>query len=260
MKSIVGLLEYTVTGAFVWIIFIIFLAMVGVDAGPEVKKLIDKHFAAVSALPHLQGQPSQIVKEVIQIAIGGFLFVAIFLTGLVLDMLAPLIFAPLEIYWARKMLFVKPRSWFRELMDAHDDLVGDAYTLLSRPADTKDKGKLKRPVVWEIAKYRRLTAFLFSYVLATGKAPQLDEFQERLKVWRVTQALALAFLLLWIAVIAWSQLTWTGREPLQSWILGIFIPTLLAFFSYFAMQITFFRLAISLEASTFLGWKAAAQA
>jgi hypothetical protein len=247
VKSIVGLLEYTVTGAFVWILFLVFLTMVAADTMPNhtVSEVWASWMRDFPSLPADTFQSREILKDVLSLTVGGAVLVAVFSTGYALDLLAPVAFSVIEIRWARKWLLSESRPWLDALIAARGGIVSAAYSEL-----TPAKRGFNRPVEWKVAKYRRVAMFLNSYVLATAKGGQLGDLLDRLKVWRVSQSISLSMVLLVLAMAIWIGVT--GNQT--AWLVGFVVPVILAGLSYLSMEMTFFRLVIALESAAYIAW------
>lgn len=259
MKGIVGLLEYTVTGALFWALGLFGIALLVLSAGPEVPA---KLLGLLPQLPDLKLRYPDAAKDAVSIVLVGLLFVVVFYTGFFLDLVGPFVFAAIEVDWARRMLLRHNAGWFADLIHAHGEQVAEDYkALVAQPAPkppalfgwARYRG---RPAIWQVSRYRRLSMFLISYVLGTAKGGQLEEFADRLKVWRVSQAIALSFLLLWLILAVGTQLTWFASTTYITVFIGTSIPTLLLVASYYGMRIAFYRFATCLESSAYLGWKA----
>ena len=241
MKSVVGLLEYTVTGAFVWVLVAAFATVVG----------LDMHLGAAVAA-RLQELPKglDVAKDLISLAVGGAFLVGVFATGALLDLVAPVVFIALEIGWAQKWMFQRGHRWMDRLVQQEGAIVASDYEMLVR------NGGRKKPAIWVPLRYRRVTAFLFSYVLAGAKSPQVEDLLDRLKLWRVNQAIGLSLLLLTLALSAWAfistylvpQAALSAKELLM----GVLLPAGLCVLSYVSMRLSFFRLVIALEAALYL--------
>ncbi len=254
MKSIVGLLEYTVTGAFVWLVFLLFVTMVAMGGGWNAALATQAWQSWLENLPSVPPamlQASGIGREMLSLALGGALLIAVFSTGLLLDLLAPMVFVTLEIQWARKWMLREARPWMERLIREHGELVSSDYQAL-----VEGTGNLWRPVPWRVEKYRRLCIFLISYVLAASKSGLQEDFLDRLKVWRVTQAISLSLIVLWGLLAAWTYMTWDKRPHLESVMVGVVAPLVLGAAAYLIMRVTFFRLTIALHAAAYLAWRA----
>ena len=264
MKSIVGLLEYTVTGAIFWILFFVFMTMAGMGADPNRGGMSATEVWASWAgmMPSLQvqvpdsGALKETVKETASLAVSGVLFIAIFSTGLLLDLLAPQIFSVIEIGWARKWLLREKRPWLDDLTRENGELIASDY-------EAQKAGSRWRPIEWRVEEYRRLTMFLTSYVLATSKAGQLEDFLDRLKLWRVSQGISLSLGLFLLALlISWVLPPWSDHHLslFEALLFRMMIPLGLLFGSYMTMHMTFFRFVIALETAAYLGGKQAQRA
>jgi len=258
MKSIIGLFEYTFTGVFVWLLFVVFVTMVGMDAGPDAKNYtaLEVWQRWINELPSLpqEVQTSPILKEMASLTAGGVLLVVAFATGFLLDLAAPAAFAVVEISWARKWFLrergnPERRAWLDDLIDKQGAIVKEEYQLMAHQDGTPGK-----PVVWLVHTYWRLALFLTSYALKNAKGGQLDDVNDRLKHWRVSQSISLSLVLLLGALTIWIFHTWDQRQAHEAIIIGIVLPAALFVLSYLSMRMTYFRLVVALQTAAFLSW------
>jgi hypothetical protein len=251
MKGIVGLVEYTVTGAFVWLLFLVFLGWVALDSPTydstaTLAQVWTQWAQQFVAVPAKVLESSKLVQDVMPQVIGGAFFVTVFVTGALLDLAASALFVVVETRWAQKM-FRRANGWLPELIRDYGALISSDYHDLTRERENSAK-----PAEWEPAKYRRVTAFLFSYILAVAKPGQVDEVRERLKLWRVNQAICLSLIVLTIALALWTLHTWEGRDPFRAFFLGFALPLALLGLTYLSMRVSFYRLSIAMESALYL--------
>jgi hypothetical protein len=151
---------------------------------------------------------------------------------------------------ARQWLLQHPPAWLEDLVRQHRELVLADFESLR-----KARGSWWRPAEWEIGKYRRLMVFFTSYVLAMSKDGQQAEFLDRVKAWRVSEAMALS-----LALLAAGITLWAGRnyEHINiAMIGGAAVAWAIYALAWVVLRETFFRVLISLEAGAYLGWKKA---
>jgi hypothetical protein len=153
---------------------------------------------------------------------------------------------------ARQWLLRPSPAWLEDLVRQHRELVLADFESLRRA-----KGSWLRPVEWEVAKYRRLMVFFTSYVLATSKDGQQVEFLDRVKAWRVSEAMALSLALLAVGITAW--VTNNYRHVNAAMLGGAAAAWAIYGIAWLVLRETFFRVLISLEAGAYLGWKKAAR-
>lgn len=249
MKSIVGLLEYTVTGAFVWILFVLAFAWVSVDAKVSQGIPLGEVWAALqsflSSVPSEVTEPAGLAKDILSYAVVGTLLVAVFTTGALLDLVAPVAFVVLEIGWAQKWMFRRSHTWLDQLIDEEGALVAADYAALVGPPRQG-----KRPSQWQPLKYRRVTTFLLSHMLSAAKPGQIEDFMDSLKLWRVNEAICLALFVLALGLAGRGLFV----ETRDSFLVSAVVPSFLAVLAYVSMRIGFFRMVTALESALYVGF------
>jgi hypothetical protein len=250
MKNVVGLLEFTVTGAFFWLVLAFLSALVGIDHSVANGAVSPSDIVEdwLQFVPAMDNAP----RELLGAAGAGLFFIAIFSTGFLLDLVAPLIFAVIETRMARQWMLLHSPAWLEDLVRQHRELVLADFESLRRA-----KGTWWRPVEWEVGKYRRLMVFFTSYVLATSKDGQQAEFLDRVKAWRVSEAMALSLLLLALGITAWVTRNYQNANVAM--LGGAAVAWAIYGLAWVVLRETFFRVLIALEAGAYLGWKKAGQ-
>jgi hypothetical protein len=253
MKAVIGLVEYTITGGFFWTGFVVLgtiLGLGGAQGGPGGTMLhllgwLDQVNALAAAT-----QPTLLnaLKDSFSVVFAGVVFISIFATGLLVDLLAPIVFFRFEIRWTRKWLLRSPTDWFAGLIEAHRPLVGEDYDALRGAGGPRRW----RPVVWQVAKYRRLIAFVLSYALAYAKGGQAEQISERIKVWRLSRAISTSLLILAISLTSWFIASHHAAKDALT--LGIVVPWVLAFLSWYMTRTSFLDMVQSLRATCYLAW------
>jgi hypothetical protein len=260
MKAVIGLVEYTITGGFFWVVFVVLGTVLGLGGaqgpGGTMVHLLGWLDSAKALAANVQPLLSALketellgtLKDSFALVFAGIVFISIFATGLLIDLAAAIVFLPFEIRWMRRWLLRSPGAWFAELIEAHRGLVGKDYDAL-RSADGERRW---RPVVWQLGKYRRLSAFVLSYALANAKGGQSEQISDRIKLWRLSRAISTSLLILAISLTSWFIVL--RSEDKVALTLGIVVPWVLAFFSWFMTLTTFLDLVHSLRAACFLAW------
>jgi hypothetical protein len=263
MKAVIGLVEYTITGGFFWTAFVVLGTVLGLGgaqgpSGTMVQLLGWLDYAnalAASVQPELldvlkQTELLGTLKDSFALIFAGVVFISIFATGLLIDLVAPITFFAFEIRWIRNWLLKSPGGWFSQLIEAHRGLVGEAYDALRRI----DGKRHWQPVVWQVAEYRRLTAFVMSYALASAKSGQVEQISDRIKVWRLSRGISTSLVVLAFALTSWF--IHSHEDPKAALTLGIVVPWALAFLSWYMTRTTFLDVVQSLRVACYLAWNA----
>ncbi len=253
MKSIIGLAEYTLTGGFLWILFLVFATLIGMER--QDLGAVEVWAAWLNDLPKLpSGEQTLLLKDSIPVAVTGVMLIGIFATGLMLDLVAPFVFVAFEIGWARKWLMRDPATWFTNLIAQHGELVSKDYETLS------GSRSLWRPAISQVGEYRRLMLFLVSYVLGSSNAGQQEEIFDRMKLWRVSRTLSVSLLVLSTLLTLWFLFQKPdAHEPTLVLYTGIAAPWVVLAISCFMVRTSFSRLLISIQATAYLAWKKSLQ-
>ena len=249
MKSIIGLAEYTLTGGFLWILFLVFATLNGMER--QDLGAVQVWAAWLNDLPKLQsGDPALLLKDSIPAAVTGVMLNGIFATGLMLDLVAPFVFVAFEIGWTKKWLLRDPATWFTDLIAQHGGLVSKDYQALSGSRN------LWRPAISQVGEYRCLMLFLISYVLGSSSAGQQEVIFDRMKLWRVSRALSVSLLVLSTLLTLWFFFQKPeAHEPTRVLYVGIAAPWVVLAISCFMVRTSFSRLMVSIQATAYLAWK-----
>lgn len=249
MKSIIGLAEYTLTGGFLWILFLVFATLIGMER--QDLGAVQVWAGWLDNLPKLQsGEQTLLLKDSLPAAVTGVMLIGIFATGLMLDLVAPFVFVGLEIAWARRWLLRDPPGWFTALIEHHRDLVSRDYQVLS------GKRVFWRPAVCQVGEYRRLMLFLISYVLGSSTSGQQEEIFDRMKLWRVSRTLSVSLLVL-STLLTFGILCQDPQvhPPMRVLLVGIVAPWVVLAISCFMVRTSFSRFVVSIQATAYLAWR-----
>ncbi len=252
MKSIFGLAEYTMTGGFLWILFLVFATLIGIEnhVASSVSELWREWLNYIPLFDRSLEGGQAAAKDTIPAVASGVLLIGIFTTGLMLDLVAPSVFVALEIGWTKKWLLRNRSGWFSALIERHGGLVSGDYSALTA------KSVFGLPPIWQVSQYQRLMLFLVSYVMAASTPGQQEEIGEEMKLWRVSRALSVSLFLLSVLLTSWVLMRGSGTNfTLGALPLGIIAPWVALVFSYFMARTTFCRLVVSLQAAMYLAWQ-----
>ena len=255
--------EYGLTGGFFWICQLLFLVYTG-----QAKTFLT-HLSTVQQLqiPLMQlstGQQLQIPPWISQIgvtAISALAIIAVFVTGLLLDLLA-VYFRPMEMRVFNQHL-VRNRDWLGRLIADHksyceadyekferqfgetslakDTMAGfDVFLFWNRQRRQRYVAAVKRGWGWGLGRnYERLWSFFASYVLVQSGSSQLSLMLDQYYLWRAGRAVSVSLVILTFEV--WflsfvSPLFHMRLVPGQSFLV-----------SFFQLAVTALAIIITLE-------------
>lgn len=243
MKSIVGLVEYTVTGGFLWIACFALALFMGDNLNPL--QIWSKWLDHVATHIPLGKQP-EFLKDGLSIIFAGIVLISVFATGLVLELLAPIICGAFEIRWIRKSLIERREPWFEALVNQHGDLLGADYAKLTNSNMARWK-----PAFLLSDAYRTLSVFVSTYALMGAKNGLPEQMFERLKIWRVARAISVAMLFLALALIFAGP---HGLDPWRTLLFRAVVPGLLLLAAWHMTRTSFLDLVQYLRTTCFLAW------
>lgn len=253
MKAVIGLVEYTITGGFFWTVFVVLGTVLGLGGaqgpGGTMVRILGWLDYASALVASVKPELLATLKDSFALVFAGIVFISIFATGLLIDLLSPIFFFAFEIRWVRKWLLNSPGGWFADLVKAHQELVGEDYEGLGRT----DGKRYWQPVVWEVARYRRLSAFVLSYALAHAQSGQVEQISDRIKVWRLSRGISTSLLVLAISLTFWFVFSRSEADK-AALTLGIVLPWMLAFFSWYMTRTSFLDVIQSLRVACYLAW------
>jgi len=244
MKATVRFAEYSLTGGFFWLNVFLLLTLLHLDAGQGgwTKALLALWSDWLQRLDETLGRAGGMEALTTALAL-----LVVFATGLVLDLLAPLFFAPFEVATFRRFLRDPHQAWMGELAHRHGDYLGrDLEDLLREPVfswrDPRLAGRQRR-------RYERLRAFLLAHLYTRAAGTHLDELLDQLRLVRTSRALSLSLALLALFLATLVGLAEGGSFASRyAEAAAILIPLALFFLSVTLTRATFQRLCLLLSA------------
>lgn len=247
MKSIVGLVEYTVTGAFLWLALLVLAMLTGENLNPFEGWLdyLLEHSKAMAE--ELDERTMSLLKDGVAILFAGIVFISVFATGLFIDLVAPIACGAFEIRWIRKWLLKKEEEWFVSLVAEYGELVGPAYARL-----TDKKLARWKPAFLLAEAYRVVSAFVLTYALGGAKNAQTEQLLERMKIWRVTRALAVTMLILAVALLLAGPSS--RGDPSKFFLFRLLTPALLLLSAWYMTRTSFLDVVQGIRTACFMTW------
>jgi hypothetical protein len=160
----------------------------------------------------------------ISAVLGALALIAIFSTGLLLDLFSAPIFRNVELRIFTHYV-KRNREWLGSFLDQHKPYIqGDLVELLRRPTWWADLGIGFKVIVFWVSRFRqewkdsasgnlralkcyvRIQAFLLSYVMLTPRIEKIELLNTQISLWTVSRAIALALMLLGFEM-TWVWLT-----------------------------------------------------
>ncbi len=249
MKNIIGLTEYTVTGGFLWLIMFFFLTLAGWQAqeGASIVAVWDGWLSPLAKLGSPVGNLQPIIKESFGIVLGGFLLIGVFCTGLLLDILGPVIFASWEILWLRRWIGQQSDDWLIGILSTQNEFIRQDYEQFTHSAPLAFFGQRGR--------HQRLISFMQSYALASSNASQIEDLSERLRILRISRSLAVALLASALLLMFLVYVPGKNASYYFQFHVVFALSWVLAFLSWFIARASFYRVFVTLQVLAYLAWK-----
>lgn len=254
MKITTRFAEYSITGGLFWLSLFLFatllqLLIAGTHPTPSNAFMLwGVWLGALQPLATIMnGLPAEL-----QSAIGTVLatlgVILIFLTGILLDLISPIFFTPIETHFFRKWLVNCNHSWLRPLLATHGEFVGEDFTQFA-------SGRLfdwRHPLrCWftQRHRYNKLRTFMLSYVLMFADSAGIDEFMDTVHLWHTSRALSgamvtLAFLLNVTPLINYQAVEAQQVETVA--MIAIGVPLLLVAISLIVTLGTYSRMCMTM--------------
>ncbi len=244
MKAAVRFAEYSLTGGFFWLNVFLLLTLLHLDAGHGTwtGALLDLWSGWLRRLDEALGRAGGL-----EALITALTLLVVFATGLLLDLLAPIFFAPFEVAAFRRFFRDPRQTWMDELTRRQGDhLHHDLEDFLREPVfswrDPRLAGRQRH-------RYERLRAFLLVHLYTHAAGTRLDELLDQLRLVRTSRALSLSLALLALFLATLVGLAEEGSFASRyAEAAAILIPLGLFFLSVAITRATFQRLCLLLSA------------
>jgi hypothetical protein len=241
--------EYSITGGLLWVNVFLFATLLELSVGGINLNAASKVWATwIAAMAPLKATLEMALPAALQSSLGTLLgalvIIVIFFSGIVLDLIAPLFFVPIELYFFRKWLVQKNRGWLDRLIAVNGEFIAADY-------QTFIGGRLidwKHPMAWfeERRCFQKISAFLLSHIMVSSQAAALEEMMDRIHLWRTSRATSTSMVVL--AVL----LTFGPLAPLSRgvahhpWMIATVVPLLLTLISALITLGTYSRMCLFL--------------
>ena len=233
--------EYGLTGGFFWICQLFVIWWFG------------QPHAVLSYLSNVQKQIPHGFSSVGSTALSALAIIAVFVTGLLLDLLA-VYFRRMEmdVFWQH---LVRNQDWLSRLITEHKSYCESDYEELKRWHDTASEKKIRlRPVAGlkqhlkNASAYERLWSFFTSYVLVLSGSTELGLMVDQYHLWRTGRAVSVVLVIVNLEAGFLPKLL---HAPTLPW-LGLLLPLVLLLFAWMITRETYSRLCFTLFALVYV--------
>jgi hypothetical protein len=227
--------EYGLTGGFFWICQLVVIWWFG------------QAQAVLSHLSNVQKQIPHGFSSVGSTALSALAIIAVFVTGLLLDLLA-VYFRGMEmgVFWKH---LVRNRDWLSRLITEHKDYCESDYEQLKQWQDTASKMKRLKQHLKNARAYERLWSFFTSYVLVLSGSTELGLMVDQYHLWRTGRAVST------VLVIVYAEVLWVLPKFLHAppipW-LGLLLMFALLLVAFMITRQTYSRLCFTLFALVYV--------
>lgn len=253
--------EYGLTGGFFWICQLLFLVYTG-QAKPLVSYL--------SKMVPEKIDPS--ISQIGSTAISALTIIAVFVTGLLLDLLA-VYFRPTEMRVFNQHL-VRNRDWLGRLIADHksyceadyeeferkfgetslakDTMAGfGVFLFWNRQRRQRYVAAMKRGWGWGLGRpYERLWSFFASYVLVESRSSQLSLMMDQYYLWRTGRTVSVSLVILFLEIQFLNYVP--SCRSAQPYLLQFFLPLALSTLSILITREMYSRLCFTLFALVYV--------
>jgi len=228
--------EYSITGGLLWVNVFLFATLLELSVGGINLNAASKVWATwIAAMAPLKRTLEMALPAALQSSLGTLLgalvIIVIFFSGIVLDLIAPVFFVRVELYFFRKCLVQKNRGWLDRLIAANGEFIAADYQTFvgGRVIDWK------HPFAWFEQRrcFQKISAFLLSHIMVFSQASALEELMDRIHLWRTSRAISTSMVVLAV-LLTFSPLAplsrGLGNDP-RLWMIATVIPLLLTLIS-----------------------------
>jgi hypothetical protein len=183
--------DYAIVGGLFWIgMFVTSLTSIFFNVG-STDNLIDL-IAAIDKLQatHLKDLHGSIFDSIFTSMLSALGVIAVFCTGMLIDLISPAFTAPFEIYYFKRYTLEKECDFIDRVFrgDTTSSMYQD-YRLLATTPILYHKGSNFRQWFMQRRRYTKIFRLLISYCLKHSDAGVLEELKDRLVFWRTGRSL-----------------------------------------------------------------------
>lgn len=253
--------EYSITGGLLWVNVLLFATLANILPGAITLDNAAVVWGAwIEALEPLKATLERALPPALQgslaTLLGALLIIVIFFSGILLDLIAPLFFVPLELFFFRKWLIEKNRGWLDALAEAHRDFIrADYYRFVGgRVIDWR------HPLAWFEQRrcFHKLSAFLLSHIMVSSPGAALDELTDRIHLWRTSRAISTSIVVLGCLLNFTSVIAQKNAAGVA--LISVGIPLALFLASYVITLSTYSRMCLYLASLAYFTTHKAAPA
>jgi hypothetical protein len=252
--------EYSITGGLLWVNVLLFAILLNLPVDLPVDQFnldtaSQKWAAWIDAMAPLKDTLAVLpsgLQSSLGTLLGALVIIVIFFSGIVLDLIAPVFFLPIELYFFRKWLIQKNRGWLDRLIAANGEFIAADY-------QTFIDGRVrdwKRPMAWFEQRrcFQKVSAFMLSHIMVFSQASALEELMDRVHLWRTSRAISTSMVVLAVLLTFFYPLGPVSHgqgHDLRLWMIATIIPLLLTLISALITLGTYSRMCLSLCSLTY---------
>jgi hypothetical protein len=217
--------EYAIIGGLFWIGMFIAVASTGiVDRIAIVGNTASLLNSGISLLNQNQfsTESKQALYSVITSLLSALSIIAVFCTGMLIDVISPIFFTPFEIFYFKRYLVEKNCNYVEKVFeeDKSSSMYTD-YVLFSTSPILFSRHKYFSQWPTQRHRYIKLLALLISYCLKNSETGVLEELKDRLVLWRTGRSLGSSIFLVAIIINCLSIVPSRGID--KHLLIGFFI-------------------------------------
>jgi hypothetical protein len=194
--------EYALFGGLFWIGMFIAAAMIVSDKTIAIdESTVSLLNSVIDILTKLPAGVSGVLFPVITSLLSALGIIAVFCTGMLIDIISPIFFTPFEIYYFKRFLVEKNCNHIEKIFegDKSSSMYTD-YVLFSTTPILFSKNKHFSQWPKQRHRYIKLIALMTSYCLKNSETGVLEDLKDRLILWRTGRALGGSIFLLAIII------------------------------------------------------------
>ena len=192
--------EYSITGGLLWVNVILFATFLNLQLNQQnftVDDMVQVWGVWIGVLAPLKATLDALpaaLQGSLGTLLGALSIIVIFLSGIILDLISPVFFVPLETFIFYKGLVSRNRKWLDRLIAANGEFIEEDYLsfITGRLIDWK------HPLAWfeRRRSYNKISSFLLSHILVSSPSSALDELMDRVHLWRTSRAISTSMVVL----------------------------------------------------------------
>lgn len=196
MKGIARFAEYSVSGGLLWLNILLFMTLLHLPDNPSFINVMSIWKDWLTDLGDQSRLPSNLdifSKSLNTIAVSLFVLL-VFCTGLLLDLMSPLICSQLEVMFFRNSIKISEQKWLDTLVKKHEIYLHDDYAkFIFEPLFSA-----KNPKIWNAQKKRasRINAFLMAYIFVNSNSVFLTQLTDKMQIWYTCRSITTSLLVL----------------------------------------------------------------